>query len=307
MKYKITVFTPAYKCAHTIHRVWESLQKQTFRDFEWIIVNDCSPDNTQEIIEGYQKQADFPVTIFKHTENLGKHFAWNLAAEKAEGELFVPADADDTFVPHTLEYFAQKWDEIEESEKANYSGLNVLCKIVESNQIIGNPYPESPLITNNLELSYKYHIKGEKWGVLRTDLMKKYKFPELKSKAGFFPENYLWFTLAKEGYLVICYNEPLRTYFTDDQDSLVHRDEDLNRTALTSYTYLSWHLNNFSAYMFKTMHLKRWLHYVLDLYRNGLFMKQSFWKIINSANSTILKFAYAIFALPSYFYYLIKK
>lgn len=56
-----TVFTPTYNRAKTLHRVYESLQQQTFRDFEWLIVDDGSVDDTKSLIEIWQKEAAFPI------------------------------------------------------------------------------------------------------------------------------------------------------------------------------------------------------------------------------------------------------
>lgn len=71
---KFTVFTPVYNRRDKIHRVWDSLRSQTFRDFEWIVVDDGSTDNVMEILAIYKNEADFPVTILRQ-ENKGKHFA----------------------------------------------------------------------------------------------------------------------------------------------------------------------------------------------------------------------------------------
>ena len=88
----ITVFTPTYNRAHLLPRLYESLVKQTYRDFEWIIVDDGSSDNTAEVINEWD--ADFPIRFFRK-ENGGKHTSINLGVEKADGELFFIADSDD--------------------------------------------------------------------------------------------------------------------------------------------------------------------------------------------------------------------
>lgn len=95
-----TVFTPIYNRKDKIHRVWESLTQQTYKNFEWIIVDDGSKDDVIPLLVSYKNQAMFPVTILSQ-ENSGKHIAWNRALEIAKGELFVPADSDDEFVPET--------------------------------------------------------------------------------------------------------------------------------------------------------------------------------------------------------------
>ena len=56
---KVTILTPSYNRAHTLPRVFESLQKQTFKDFEWLVIDDGSTDNTKDLVEEFQKIADF--------------------------------------------------------------------------------------------------------------------------------------------------------------------------------------------------------------------------------------------------------
>lgn len=81
----ITVFTPSYNRAHTLHRVYESLKKQTYRDFEWLIVNDGSTDETQKIVADFQAQDNFfPIRCLEQA-NQGKHMATNRAVREARG------------------------------------------------------------------------------------------------------------------------------------------------------------------------------------------------------------------------------
>ncbi len=103
-KYRFTVFTATYNCGHLIHRVFESLRKQTFKDFEWIVVNDGSTDNTEKIVREFETKADFPVKYYAQ-ENKGKPAATNFGINRAEGELFIILDADDEFVDECLETF----------------------------------------------------------------------------------------------------------------------------------------------------------------------------------------------------------
>ena len=70
-RYRFTVFTPTYNRAHLLHRVFNSLQDQTFTDFEWLIIDDGSTDNTLEIVNKFIKKANFPISYVKK-ENQGK-------------------------------------------------------------------------------------------------------------------------------------------------------------------------------------------------------------------------------------------
>ena len=93
--YKITVFTPAYNRAHTLEKLYRSLQRQTFHNFEWLIVDDGSTDGTAKLVNNWQAEENpFPVR-YVWQENGGKCRAINYGLELAAGELFFTVDADD--------------------------------------------------------------------------------------------------------------------------------------------------------------------------------------------------------------------
>lgn len=126
-QYKFTVFTPTYNRVQTLSRVYESLQVQTFSDFEWLIVDDGSVDRTRELVEGWQMEACFPIH-YLWQENQGKHVAFNYALQEARGELFLTLDSDDACVPEALERFYFHWNAIPENRKGQFSAVTALCK-----------------------------------------------------------------------------------------------------------------------------------------------------------------------------------
>ena len=93
---RITVFTPTYNRRQSLTRVFESLQKQTYRDFNWIIVDDGSKDDTKSLIDEFIVKADFKI-IYIYQENAGKHSAINRGLKETTSELFLIADSDDSF------------------------------------------------------------------------------------------------------------------------------------------------------------------------------------------------------------------
>ena len=97
----ITVFTPTYNRACTIARTFESLQSQTDKDFEWVVVDDGSSDNTQKLLFELKRKANFFVNIL-YQSNAGKHVAINLGVQVARGEFFFILDSDDWLKPNAI-------------------------------------------------------------------------------------------------------------------------------------------------------------------------------------------------------------
>ena len=241
INFKFTIFTPCYNGANTIKRVFDSVEAQTYTDFEWIIVNDGSKDNSDFVIRDLIDRSPVKNQIrYIMQENMGKHRTWNKVVDLAEGGVFLPADADDSFLPETLEYFNRRLNEVADRFGSidNFSGINVCVYDPITGKLHGTAYPENGMISDNVELTYRYKIRGEHWGCIRTELLKQYKFPEIKGH--FYTENRLWFYLAKLGYKVACYNDCLRAYFYEET-SLTHNINskwDLGRNAMMLHYHL---------------------------------------------------------------------
>ncbi len=216
--YAFTVFTPTYNRARTLPRVYESLKAQTFRDFEWLIVDDGSTDSTRQIVEAWQAISDFPIR-YVYQENLGKPAACNRGTQEAHGELFLTLDSDDACLPQALERFKFHWDSIPADRKAKFSAVTVLCEDQNGN-VIGNKFPRDVIDSDSIEIQFKYGVRGEKWGFQRTDVLKKFPFPTVPS-AKFIAESIVWLALSRE-YKTRFVNEVLRIYHIDDgaQDHL---------------------------------------------------------------------------------------
>lgn len=233
-----SVFTPIYNRKHTIERVWKSLCSQTYQNFEWIIVDDGSSDEPINLLRYYEYHATFSIVIIQFSKNRGKHVAWNEAVKKARGQLFVPADSDDAFVPETLQFFAEKWDSFSDKDKFFLSGINVLCKDAKKGTIIGTKFPMDGIISNNAELYFKYRITGEKWGCIRTDLLRKRIFPEIRGH--YFTESWVWFWLSAKGFRVPCFNKALRIYYSDQENSIMISASRIKKTSLSEYLLKLW-------------------------------------------------------------------
>jgi glycosyltransferase involved in cell wall biosynthesis len=211
-RYLFTVFTPTYNRARTLGRVYQSLQQQTFRDFEWLIVDDGSNDGTGELVSKWQAESAFPIRyIFQ--QNQGKPGAFNHGVQEAQGELFLTLDSDDACVPQALERFKHHWDNIPASEKDKFSAVTVLCQDQHGN-VMEDKFPRDVMDSDTIEVTFKYGVSGEKWGFQRTDVLKQFPFPSVPN-AKFISESLVWFALSRK-YKTRFVNEALRIYHVDD-------------------------------------------------------------------------------------------
>lgn len=227
----ITVFTPAYNRGHSIHRVFESLKVQSCRDFEWIIVDDGSQDDTRQVVEGFIAQADFPVRYF-YQENQGKHMATNRAVREARGELFVTLDSDDGCKPNALQRMLEVWETIPQDQRHRYKGVSCrTCKPETPDQRIGTPMPRPVLDSCDHDLRYRHKVRGELWGMTRRQVMLENPYPAIEG-LHYYPEGAYWGKIGLR-YQTRYFDEPLRLYYTDGTS----KDDQLTKRINAKETY----------------------------------------------------------------------
>lgn len=207
-EYTFTVFTPTYNRAHTLHRVYDSLRAQTFRDFEWLICDDGSTDGTRELVRRWMHEAPFPIRYLCQ-EHGGKHVAFNRAVREARGELFLGLDSDDACLPHALERFKHHWDAIPEQERTRFSGLTALCQD-QDGKLVGDRFPADPTDSDSLEIRYRLGVRGEKWGFQRSSVLRRFPFP-VREGEKHVPPSTVWRAIARH-YRTRYVNEVLRIY-----------------------------------------------------------------------------------------------
>jgi glycosyltransferase involved in cell wall biosynthesis len=211
-----TVFTPTHNRAHTLQRVYDSLRGQTFRDFEWLIVDDGSKDGTDRLAAAWARSADFEIR-YRRQPNRGKHVAFNAGVRDARGELFLPLDSDDACVPRALERFIHHWNAVPADQRPRFTGVTALC-MDQAGQLVGKAFPREVVDSDSLEMRYRFRITCEKWGFHRTSVLREYPFPE-DVPPGYIPEGMVWSRIAR-AFKTRYVNEALRIYFAD-QPSLM--------------------------------------------------------------------------------------
>jgi glycosyltransferase involved in cell wall biosynthesis len=256
-KYTFTVFTPAFNRAHTIERVYNSLTYQTFRSFEWLIVDDGSTDNTKEVIKKWKQEADFDIHYI-YKPNGGKNTALNVGVNKALGEFFLILDSDDRCIPETLERFYFHWNSIPQKNRDEFSGVSVLCQD-EYGKVIGNKYFHETMDISPIKLRSKYGIKGEKWGFHKTEIFREFPFPEIPNEK-YVPEGIVWNRMAAK-YKVRHINEMLRIYEFSSDGITASIIKTLAKSPKGSRMYYKEFINLPFSYILKLRNLINYIRY----------------------------------------------
>ncbi len=212
-----TVYTPTYNRAHTLQRVFDSLQAQTCRDFEWLVIDDGSTDGTAELMRRYQAEAGFTVRYLQEPHR-GAHHAHNLSMRESRGEWWIKLDSDDGCMPQALERLKHHWENIPQDQRGEFSGVTGLCRD-QNGALVGTRFPSDPLDCSAAELEYRHKVRGEHWGFLRLDVVRRFPYPE-DVPGNFIPESFIWCQVSRQ-FKTRHINEELRIYWTD-APSLVH-------------------------------------------------------------------------------------
>lgn len=165
----LTVFTPAYNRAHTLTGTYESLRSQKNKDFLWLIVDDGSKDNTEDLVRTWQAVDNGFEIRYIYKNNGGMHTAHNTAYEHIDTELNVCIDSDDALAEDAVEKILTKWQRVKDKGYAGIVGLDADM----NGNIIGKGFPEG-MTETTLSGYYAAGGSGDKKLVYRTDVIKQY-------------------------------------------------------------------------------------------------------------------------------------
>mgnify|MGYP002764883049 FL=1 len=208
----ITILTPTYNRASLLPRLFDSLRRQTNKDFEWIVVDDGSTDDTREVVANLKEKCGgaFPMG-YVYKANGGKHMAINIGAERARGELLFIADSDDLLTDDALETVANSWHDI--SDDKSFAGIAGLDITMDTCEVIGSGLPQEHIDCNAIDIRYRHHVTGDMKEVFRTEVLREFPFPEFAGER-FCPEQLVWFRMARR-YRLRYINKPI--YIADYQ------------------------------------------------------------------------------------------
>ena len=166
----LTVFTPAYNRAHTLARTYKSMTEQDCKDFIWLIVDDGSTDQTEELVKEWQSRDNGFEIRYIHKENGGMHTAHNTAYANIDTELNVCIDSDDALADGAVQKILEKWAEVRDS---GYAGIIGLDADMATGEVLGKGFPQNLTKTSVIGY-YAAGGSGDKKLVYRTDVINQY-------------------------------------------------------------------------------------------------------------------------------------
>lgn len=202
----LTIFTPSYNNGIHIKKLYQSLLKQTCKDFEWLIVDDGSSDNTRDIVHGFQEGSDFKIDYI-YQENKGKYKAHYYAINQCKTMLFCCIDADIVLYENIIETMLKEWEDYKNEPSIIGIGMPIIY-FDSLSRVIGGIYPDGiPTMGRLSELTSRYKYCGETAYVFLTEILKDLTILDVLDEK-FLTESALYFPLNKK-YKVHWLNVPV--------------------------------------------------------------------------------------------------
>ena len=194
----ITILTPSYNRGGALDNLFKSLQKQTSKDFEWLLIDDGSTDDTKNIVTEMQQSADFPVRYI-YKVNGGKHTALNVGVQQIASELTFIVDSDDTLVPNAIETIFEYHEKYGKQDKlCGYSFL----RQYPNGEINGKPFVPDEKVGTFIDCRINANdTHADKAEVFFTKRLREYPFPEYNNEK-FLGEDIVWIRMALKYQMV---------------------------------------------------------------------------------------------------------
>lgn len=277
-KCRITVFTPTYNRAYTLHRVWESLCRQTCKDFIWLIIDDGSQDETKKIVEDFKDKSDFEIE-YHYKENGGRHTAVNYSYKFLRTEYVVTCDSDDELIDNAIESILNIWDSIPKEEYDRFWCISAREMNAETGEMVGKPYPKHiNSLTGKKQRKLINKYPGEKHCCRKVAIHTQYKFPEYEDTK-FVTENTVWCVINKK-YDQYCVNTIIGKYHMDSKDSISNKGMHSETHFCTSLHSGVFYINE----TFDEMPLKKLVINLINISRCAMLTNTDYTKVMRSLN-----------------------
>ncbi|EME8065136.1 glycosyltransferase family 2 protein, partial [Enterococcus faecium] len=216
---KVSIVMPAYNASRFITESVNSVQNQTYNNWEIIIVNDASTDDTQYKLESMAKK-DNRIKIINLEKNMGAAYARNIAVKNTRGEFIAFLDSDDTWYPKKLERQLEFMERTESKFSCTFYN-----KINENSENLDRiiRYPKYA----NYEMLLKY-CPGNSTVIYNAEELGKFFIPNIKKRNDYI----MWLKIIKESKYLNCLEEVLSSH-RERSDSLSS-----NKKSLLKYHWI---------------------------------------------------------------------
>ncbi len=194
---ELTVFTPTYNRKSLLKRVYESLLRQTDREFIWLIVDDGSDDGTEEAVKSWIREGNLTIRYY-YQKNGGKMRAHNRGVKECDTPLFVCLDSDDYFTKNAVNDILETWAKARDVRRC--AGIIAHKGSDEEHTLYDARFPDHADTT--LKSLYERGFDGETTLVIRTELLKQNLFPEIPGET-YVPEDYVYDRIDRRHQYVI--------------------------------------------------------------------------------------------------------
>lgn len=262
---RITVVTSNYNRREALYRCMKSVDAQTCRDIEYIVVDNGSSVSFDDIMEKFMAEASIPVMFIKRSCGTGRHTGRNSAIEEARGEYINILDSDDELLPLCLETLLKGWDAIPVEQRHDYREVVALCED-EFGKQIGPCFPDDLNSCSIKEVFRRVQapeFSVEHVSLQRTDLSKSNLFLDPEGVTDSF-ESIIWLKWLSH-YRSFFMNDILKRYYTANMDSITNiYKKGLTKNACISYLFREqYFLNHWNEYIFSiSKRIKTTLYYL---------------------------------------------
>ena len=222
----ITVFTPTYNRKNELINLYNSLLEQNYHDFEWLVVDDGSTDETQKYLKQIKKEKKININYI-YKENGGKQSAYNKGLDYAKGEIFLCIDSDDILKKNILYTIAKDFEKVKKNKKIG--GIAYIQGYInDKNKIIGTTFPNDNQEINYFDIYHKQKVRGDKLIILKTSVAKEYYFPLIEGEK-FVPEALIFNRISRKYNFIVkniiaAYKEYLNEGYSNNYFNLVKRN-----------------------------------------------------------------------------------
>ena len=298
----ISIFTPTYNRLQKLKLAYQSLLKQTCYDFEWIIVDDGSNDQTSKWVQEIISSSPFNI-IYEYKENGGKHSTFQYAGKLSNCEYILQLDSDDTLTSNAVFLVTEKIKELNTNPFfQNVVELRFLCIDSKTNQVHGNIKKlDENLINQPItwhEIVLKNGINNEFVNCIKTavlvEVTKGFETVWMKDRIKFISEMVFWARVGRK-YETLIVNEAIRIYNSDSADGYINSTKQKN----WYYSEIVFNLIflNENIQFFK-LNQRYFINIILKTLVLKQMLKLSLTELLQNTTRTKLKFYFFLF-LPS--------